>query len=273
MATVILITGASSGIGKETALTLIKEGHTVYGAARRVEQMQDLVEAGGKALKMDVTDQAQVDAGVGQILKEQGQLDVLVNNAGYGLYGSVEEISIEEAKRQFEVNIFGLARVTKAVIPHMRERNSGKIINISSMGGRIYTPLGAWYHGTKHALEGWSDCLRLELKSFNIHVVVVQPGAIGTDFGDVLYEPMLKTSGDGPYQKLAHAVAKTTKETYSKKGATSPPSVIARVISKAIRARRPRTRYVAGKMAKPLMWMRKHLGDRIFDRALMSQVK
>ena len=270
---VILITGASSGIGKETALQLIKEGHVVYGAARRVDQMQDLVKAGGHALSLDVTHQDQITEGISRIMSEQSRIDVLVNNAGYGLYGAVEDISIEEARRQFDVNIFGLASITKAVLPHMRQKKSGKIINISSMGGKIYTPMGAWYHATKHALEGWSDCLRIELKQFNIDVVIIEPGAIGTEFGDVMVEPMLKTSGKGPYGKMANAVANATREMYSKKGASSPPSVIADVIAKAIRSEHPKTRYVAGKMAKPVMFMRKLVGDKLFDKALLSQLR
>jgi short-subunit dehydrogenase len=270
---VILITGASSGMGKETALHLIKEGYIVYGAARRVEQMQDLTQNGGHAIKMDITNDEQVKAAVKQIIDEQGQIDVLINNAGYGLYGAVEDITIEDAKRQFDVNIFGLAKITKEVLPHMRSKKSGKIINISSMGGKMYTPLGAWYHATKHALEGWSDCLRLELKQFDIDVVIIEPGVIATEFGDVVYEPMLKNSGEGAYKSLAQKMAKATKESYAKKGAASPPSVISKVISKAIRAKRPRTRYVAGKLAKPLLFVRKYLGDRIFDMAVMSQVK
>ncbi len=270
---VILITGASSGIGKETALKLIAEGHLVYGAARRVEEMQDLVKAGGHALKLDVTSDEQNAAAVDQILKEQGRIDVLINNAGYGLYGAVEDISLEAARRQFDVNIFGLASITKTVIPHLRNQKSGKIINISSMGGKIYTPLGAWYHATKHALEGWSDCLRLELKQFNIDVIIMEPGVIATEFGEVMYEPMLKVSGNGPYSHIAQAMAKATKESYEKKGATSPASVVANAISKAIASRRPKTRYVAGKLAKPLMFLRRYFGDRIYDSVIMSQVK
>ena len=156
MKKIILITGASSGIGKDTALQLIKEGHIVYGAARRIEKMQDLVAAGGKAIKMDVTREEDVKATVQQVLKEQGKIDVLFNNAGYGLFGAVELITIEEARRQFDVNIFGLARMTKEVIPLMREQGKGTIINMSSVGGKVYSPFGAWYHGTKHALEGLS---------------------------------------------------------------------------------------------------------------------
>lgn len=270
---VILITGASSGIGKATALQLIKEGHIVYGAARRVDQMQDLVNAGGHALSMDVTNENQIAEGVQQILKEQGKIDVLVNNAGYGLYGAVEDIPMEEARRQFEVNIFGLASITKEILPHMRAQKSGKIINISSMGGKIYTPLGAWYHATKHALEGWSDCLRLELKDHNINVVLVEPGIIATEFGDVMYEPVLKYSGKGAYAKLANAIANATKDSYDKPNAASPPSVISNAISEAIKSEHPKTRYRAGKFARLMVWIRIYLGDRVFDRVVMSQVK
>jgi len=269
---VVLVTGASSGIGKSTALQLISEGHKVYGAARRVEKMKELEEAGGKALEMDVTSEEQMKNAVAQIIEENGHIDVLVNNAGYAIYGAVEDTTIDDARRQFEVNIFGLARMTQLVLPYMRKRKSGTIINISSMGGKMYTPLGAWYHGTKHALEGWSDCLRLELKQFNIDVVIVEPGIITTEFGEVLSDPLMERSGEGPYSKLANAVSASTKQSYEKGGGSSP-QVIANVISKAITTKNPKTRYVAGKLAKPLMFIRKYFGDRIFDKAVMSQVK
>jgi short-subunit dehydrogenase len=270
---VILVTGASSGIGQQIALDLIKQGHTVYGAARRVARMQALVDQGGHAIAMDVTRDEQIATGLQKILDEQGRIDVLVNNAGYAIYGSVEETTIADAKRQFDVNIFGLARLTQLVIPHMRAQQSGKIINMSSMGGKIYTPMGAWYHATKHALEGWSDCLRLELSPFNIDVVIIEPGAIATEFGDVMLNPLLERSGEGPYSKMAKAIASTVRESYEKPDASSPPSVISNVVSKAIHSKRPKTRYAAGKLAKPLMFVRKYLGDRIFDRAVMSQIK
>ena len=180
---VILITGASSGMGKDAAMHLINQGHIVYGAARRVSNMADIVEKGGHALELDVTNPEQVKSVADKIIEEQGRIDVLVNNAGYAVYGAVEDVSAEDAKRQFDVNLFGLAEMTKAVLPYMRKSKSGKIINISSMGGKMYTPLGAWYHATKHALEGWSDCLRLELKQFGIDVVVIEPGGIATEFG------------------------------------------------------------------------------------------
>lgn len=271
MSKVILITGASSGIGKASAQQLIAEGHKVYTAARRIDNMQDLKAAGGFPIQMDITDEADVQKVVDTIISKEGKIDVLFNNAGYAIYGSVEETSLDDARQQFEVNIFGLANLTQKVIPYMRAAKSGTIINTSSMGGKMYTPLGAWYHATKHALEGWSDCLRLELKQFNINVVVLEPGAIATEFGDVMTEPMLKRSGKGPYSKLAHAVAKTTKNAYEK-GDSSPASVIADTVSKIVRSNKPKTRYVAGKYAKPMLFIRKYFGDRIFDRIIMSQV-
>ena len=177
---VILITGASSGIGKETAKKLISEGHTVYVSARRVDKMDDLVQIGARSIKMDITIDEDIKNAVETVLKEKGRIDVLVNNAGYAIYGAMEDTSIEDARRQFEVNLFGLARITQLVLPSMRNEKSGTIINMSSMGGKIYIPFGSWYHGTKHALEGWSDCMRTELKDFGIKVVIIEPGGIKT---------------------------------------------------------------------------------------------
>lgn len=261
---IILVTGASSGIGKATALVLLQQGHTVYVAARRVEAMQDLVAQGAIALHMDITNETDIVSVVGRITRDHGALDVLVNNAGYAIYGSVEETSIEDARAQFEVNLFGLARLTQQLIPAMRKRGRGKIVNISSMGGKVHTPLGAWYHATKHAVEGWSDALRIELKPFGIDVVVIEPGIIATEFGDVMTQPMLDRSGNGPYGKLAHAIARST-------APMSPPIVVARAINRAIRARRPKTRYVVGNLARPLIFVRKYFGDRVYDRLIMSR--
>ncbi|WP_462252343.1 oxidoreductase [Ekhidna sp.] len=270
---VILITGASSGIGKSTALKLINEGHTVYGAARRIEQMQDIVDSGGYSIKMDILNEDQVNSAVNFILDKEGRIDVLVNNAGYAVYGSVEDITVDEARRQFEVNLFGLASITKQVIPHMRSAKSGRIINISSVGGKIFTPLGSWYHATKHALEGWSDCLRMEVEQFGINVVIVEPGAIKTEFMDVMNQPMLDRSADGPYESMAKALDKAGKEAYTKKGRHSGPEVIATTIAQAIAAKKPKTRYVSGAMASTLIFMRKWLSDRGFQKILMSQLK
>ena len=273
MKKVILVTGASSGIGKATALHLIKEGHIVYGAARRLEKMKELEETGGHALRMDVMEEDQVQAVVQQIMDDQGRLDVLVNNAGYATYGSVEETPIEDARRQFEVNIFGLARLTQLVLPQMREQKAGTIINMSSVGGKIYTPMGSWYHATKHALEGWSDCLRLEAEQFGIDVVIIEPGLIATEFGDVMRAPMLERSGSGPYADMAKSLAKATRDNYGEDDSTTSPYIIANLVSKAIEATKPKTRYSGGKMSGMVLFMRRWLPDRWFDRAIMSQIK
>ena len=263
---IILVTGASSGIGKATARTLLEQGHTVYVAARRVEAMQDLQALGAIPLRMDITSEADVAAVVERITRDHGALDVLINNAGFAIYGSVEETSMEDARGQFEVNLFGMARLTQLLIPAMRERGRGTIVNVSSMGGKIYTPLGAWYHATKHAVEGWSDALRIELQPFGIDVVVIEPGIIATEFGDVMTQPMLDRSGHGPYGKLAHAIA-------GSKSPMSQPNVVADAIARAVQARRPKTRYVAGNLARPLMFVRKYFGDRVYDRLIMSQFR
>tara|TARA_B110000503_G_scaffold141178_1_gene233916 strand:+ start:600 stop:1415 length:816 start_codon:yes stop_codon:yes gene_type:complete len=261
---VILITGASSGIGKETAKKLISEGHTIYAAARRIDKMDDLVKLGAKSIKMDITIDADIINAVETVLQEEGKIDVLVNNAGYAIYGAMEDTTIEDARRQFEVNLFGLARITQLVLPSMRKEKSGTIINMSSMGGKIYIPFGSWYHGTKHALEGWSDCLRTELKNFGIKVVIIEPGGIKTEFDDVMLQPMIERSGKGPYAELTKKVVKGVKDTYHSDKA-SHPSVIANCISKAVNSKKPKTRYRAGYMAKPSVFIRTFLGDKVWD--------
>ena len=182
---VVLITGASSGIGHATALALAARGWIVYGAARRVDRMQELEAAGCQVIAMDVTDDASLRAGVDRIIREQRRLDVLVNNAGYGSYGALEDVPIDEARRQFEVNVFGLARLSQLVIPTMRALGRGRIINVSSIGGRIYEPIGSWYHATKFAVEGLSDSLRIELAPHGIDVVIIQPGPIRTEWNSI----------------------------------------------------------------------------------------
>jgi len=250
---------------------LLGEGYTVYVAARRVEKMQELAQRGAIPLALDVTDEAQMVAAVERITRERGGVDILINNAGFGMYGAMEDTSLADARYQFEVNLFGPARLAQLVLPYMRQQRAGAIVNISSMGGKIYTPLGAWYHATKHALEGWSDCLRFELAPFGIKVIIVEPGAILTEFGDVMTEPMLERSGHSAYAAMAQMVAKTTRDSYTA-GNASPPSVIADVIAGTLKARRPKTRYVAGRLARPLIFLRRWLSDRMFDRVLASQM-
>ena len=259
-------------MGKVTAETLISQGHIVYGAARRVEKMQNLVELGGHAIGMDITHERDVQNAVSRIISEQGHIDVLVNNAGYAVYGAVEQVSLEDARRQFEVNLFGLASLTQKILPGMRERRSGHIINVTSIGGKVYTPLGAWYHATKHALEGWSDALRVETAGFGIKVSIIEPGAIQTEFSDVMTDPMLALSKDGPYETIAEGVARGNK-TYYNDAPSNSPQVIADVIAKAMNSKKPKTRYAAGKLAKTTLFMRHWLSDKTFDKVVLRMLK
>src|ERR1700759_4207487 len=243
---VALVTGGSSGIGEKTALRLQAEGFTTYAVARRVDRMEALASAGVTTFAMDVTDDASMVAGVERIIGEHGRIDVLVNNAGYGSYGAVEDVPIDEARRQFEVNVFGLARLTQLVTPHMRAQQSGYVINISSMGGKIYEPLGSWYHAAKFAVEGLSDSLRIELKPFGIHVVIVEPGAIKTEWGDIAHESLLQMSGGGAYAKQAKAVAAVFEASVRNPNRASDPGLIAYAIATSGTTRRLQPLYVVG---------------------------
>jgi len=267
---VALITGASSGIGLETAKLLVTKGYTVYGAARRTEKMQELKQAGIKLLAMDVTQEASMVSGINEILKNEGRIDVLLNNAGYGSYGALEDVPLSEARYQFEVNIFGMARLTQLVLPHMRAQRSGRILNISSIGGKLGEPHGAWYHATKYAVEGLSDSLRMELKEFGIDVVIIEPGAIITEWAGIARENMLKTSGDTAYGELTRKQAKMF-ERADKMG--SKPIVVAKTIVKAITTARPKTRYETGGGAKAILFARRILSDRMFDKVMLSMMK
>ena len=265
---VVLVTGASSGIGLRSALRLIKDGHTVYGGARNTDAMAPIGAAGGKVLSLDVTDDASMQQAIGTIAQAEGRLDVLVNNAGYGLYGAVEDTSMDVARAQMEVNVFGLARMTQLALPLMRDAGKGTIINLSSMGGTIYMPLGAWYHGSKHFVEGFSDSLRLEVKQFGINVVLIAPGAIKTEFNSTMRDLVLQSSGNGAYSKLAELMANAADPDRG-----SDPDVIADDISRAVKARKPKTRYRSGQMSVSLPRMRRMLSDRMFDRIIMSAIK
>mgnify|MGYP003679451405 CR=1 FL=1 len=269
---VALVTGASSGIGASTVERLLADGWIVYGAARRLEKMEALKEKGAEILKLDVTvDESIVDA-VETIMGSEGRIDALINNAGFGLYGAVEDTDLADARDQFEVNLFGLARLTQLVLPHMRSRKSGTIVNLSSMGGKVYTPLGAWYHASKYALEGWSDALRIEVAPFGIHVVIVEPGAIETEFADVMADPMMERSGSSVYSGMAKKMKQATLNTFES-GKASSPDVIAKVIEEALNRKHPKTRYVAGYMARPVMFLRRMLSDRMFDWILKKGLR
>lgn len=267
MKKIALVTGASSGIGESAAILLHQAGFVVYGAAHNTEKMQSLKNKGILVIPLDITHEDSIIKCVNTILEKEGRIDVLINNAGYGSYGAVEDVPIDEARRQFEVNIFGLARLTQLVLPKMREHRFGKIVNISSMGGKVFTPFGAWYHATKHALEGWSDCLRLEVKPFGIDVIIVEPGGIKTPWGTIASENLKRTSSDGAYAEQAIKTADSTAKMYTS-NQLSKPEVIGKVILKAITVRNPRRRYAKGYMAKASMFVRKWLGDAVYERVL-----
>lgn len=265
---VFLITGASSGIGAATATHLASLGHIVYGAARRIEKLNELSKDGVKPLQLDICDTAQIQSAVQHIIQAEQRIDVLVNNAGYGSYGAIEDVPAELVRRQFEVNLFGLAEMTKAVLPYMRKRMQGRIINISSVGGVITFPLGGWYHATKFALEGWSDCLRMELLSYNIPVIVVRPGLIATEFGDVA-RAQVQIAKDTAYTELIDALQNMDMSKFK----PSDPMVIAKVIEHAALSKKPKTRYVAGAMAKPFLFMRRMMNDMKWSKAVMNTFK
>jgi short-subunit dehydrogenase len=263
---VVLITGASSGIGRVTAEMFLDKGYIVYGAARSEEKLKYLDKySDGHYQIMDITDPVMRSKCVEQILNEEGRIDILINNAGYGSFGAVEEVSQDEAKRQFEVNLFGLSEITKLVIPVMRENHSGKIINISSVGGKVWTPLGGWYHASKFALEGLSDCLRNELRDFGIDVVLIEPGAIKSNWADITAHNLLEVSGAGPYQKQARRSAEKYKEMYAEGGIAAESETVAAVIIKAAEKSNPKARYVVPAHAKAMLFFRWLLPDSVYD--------
>lgn len=270
MKKVILITGASAGIGKETAKVFLKEGDIVYAVARRVENMQDIAALGARLIKMDVSDEESIASGVKTIIGNEGRIDVLVNNAGFGSYGTIEDVSLKDARYQLEVNLFGLARLTQLVLPYMRKQHFGKIVNITSIGGKIATPLGGWYHASKFAVEGLSDSLRLEVKPFGIDVIVIEPGGIKTEWTGIAAESMKRVSGNTVYKPL---VDKSVPWFDNAENKGSDPMLIARLIKKAVTVKKPRARYAAGYMAAPMLFVKRWLGDAIFDKMLESQLK
>jgi NAD(P)-dependent dehydrogenase (short-subunit alcohol dehydrogenase family) len=264
---VALVTGGSSGIGERAALRLQAAGFTTYAVARRVDRMAALEKAGVTTFAMDVTDDASITTGVERIVDEQGRLDVLVNNAGYGSYGAVEDVPIDEARRQFEVNVFGLARLVQLVTPHMRAQKSGRIINISSIGGKFYEPFGAWYHATKFAVEGFSDSLRMELRPFGIKVVLIEPGPIRTEWNEIARDSLLERSGGGAYAdwaRKAHGVM----ERFDEPSRASTPEEVADKIVKAATVSRPAARYPVGRGARMITTSRDLLPDRVFDEVV-----
>ena len=266
---VILLTGASSGIGYETAVLLARKGHRVYGAARRVERMEPLRAFGIVPLRLDVTDEASMAACVAAVMEAEGRIDVLVNNAGYGSFGAIENVPLDEARGQLEVNVFGLARLTQLVLPHMRAQGSGTVINVSSIAGKIVLYFGGWYHVSKFAVEALSDALRMEVKPFGIRVALIEPGGIKTDWGIIAADHLAETSAGTPYEAEALNEALTMRKAYSMR-LLSKPTVIARAICRAASSRRPKVRYRTGFGAHTAVFFHALLPARWWD-ALMRR--
>jgi len=269
----VLITGCSTGIGRATAVHLAKRGWTVYATARRLDSIADLVEQGCKVLALDVCDEASMRTAVDAVESAEGAVGVLVNNAGYGSEGPIEEVPIDEVRRQFETNVFGLLRLTQLVLPGMRRQRWGKVVNLSSMGGRMVLPGGGVYHATKFAIEALSDALRFEVRGFGIDVIIIEPGAIKTAFGDTAIARVDALGGTADYAPFREALKQQIRNAYEGPMAAAAvgPEVVAKVIEGAISANRPRTRYVITVAARMLIGLRRWLPDRGFDAILRTQ--
>jgi NAD(P)-dependent dehydrogenase (short-subunit alcohol dehydrogenase family) len=269
----VLITGCSSGIGHATAEQLVAEGWTVYATARRPETIADLAEKGCHTLALDVCDEASMSAAVEHVREAEGAVGVLVNNAGYSQSGAVESVPIEQVRRQFETNVFGLIRMCQLVLPGMREQHWGKIVNIGSMGGRLTFPGGGVYHATKYAVEAISDALRFEVRGFGVDVVLVEPGLIVTNFGEVASSTVQAAQGDETYADFNRKVAELTEGAY--KGPMAKlgggPEKVAATIAKAIKSNRPKARYPVTASAHLLINQRRFTPDQVWDLMMRTQ--
>lgn len=269
---VILITGASSGIGFDSAQELARQGHKVYAAARRTELMEPLKHNGVVTMRMDVTNSQSMADGVKAVLDAEGRIDVLVNNAGYGYFGAVENVTMEEARRQVEVNVFGLAELCKLVLPVMRKQGSGRIINTSSIAGKTVLPFGAWYHVSKYSVEALSDALRMEMKPFGVDVVLIEPGGIKTDWGIIAAKHLAESSKGTAYEEGALREAKLIHKGYSG-NYLSAPKVVTRAISRAVNSQRPRARYRIGSGAFIMVFLHTVLPTRWWDGMMRRFVR
>lgn len=266
----VVITGCSSGIGFATAKRLVEHGHKVYATARNPEKLKELADLGAETYALDVNDEASMQKTIGEITKS-GSIDVLVNNAGWGLHGPMEDVPIEEVRAQFETNVFGLLRMTQLVLPHMRAQHKGLIVNMGSMGGRIAFPGGGAYHGTKYAVEAFSDSLRYEVKGFGIDVVVIEPGVIQSEWGQTAIQHF-RFNPEGAYVKWMTKLTKMFEGVYSGKVVPGQGSSddVAKVVERAVNARHPRTRYKVTPMAHVLVNVRRFVPGRLWDLLLRT---
>ena len=272
MPKVILITGASSGIGFDAAQALGRQGHKVYGAARRVEIMEPLRDSGVVPLRMDVTNEASMQEGVRTILEAEGRIDVLINNAGYGYFGAIEITPMEDARRQLEVNIFGLARLCQLVLPAMRAQGSGRIVNTSSIAGKVVLQFGGWYNISKYSVEAFSDALRMEVKPFGIDVCIIEPGGIHTDWGLIAARHLRENAAGTAYEEAAMKEASLLEFAYSGRWLSSS-AVVTRAILRAVNCRHPRTRYRIGLGSRIMPFLHALLPARWWDALIRRFLK
>ncbi|MEU9127991.1 oxidoreductase [Kitasatospora sp. NPDC048540] len=275
MTTAVLITGTSSGIGRATAERLLnRRDLTVWATARSTDSIADLAAAGARVLPLDVTDEQSMAAAVRAVEAEHGAVGALVNNAGYGEYGTIEETDLDGVRRQFETNVFGLARMTQLVLPAMRAAGHGRIVNVGSMGGRIVFPAGGYYHASKYAVEALTDALRFEAAPFGIKVSLIEPGLIRTRFGDTAARTLAGSApAAGPYTALNTTADQQMADGYRNALLSAPPETVAKVIEQAVRSPRPRTRYLVTPAAKALVHTRRLFGARVFDGFLRMQYR
>lgn len=269
----VLITGASSGIGLQTAVLLASEGYYVYAVARQIDKLEELKRYGIKPYYMDLSDETSIKEVTQNILEDSQGIDILINNAGFGVFVSIEDVEISTARKQLEVNLFGLAELTKLVLPYMREKGRGRIINVSSVAGRAVFFMGGWYHVSKYGLEALSDVLRMELTPFGIDVVLIEPGAIKTNWGLIAARYLKESAKSGAYEDLAKIQAKRLEKNYSKNPFFSEPKIVAKVIKQAVVAKRVKARYLVGFGARVIILLKHVLPDKIFDALMMIGIK
>jgi NAD(P)-dependent dehydrogenase (short-subunit alcohol dehydrogenase family) len=271
----VLITGCSTGIGRATALRLAKRGHAVYATARKLDAIADLEGAGCKLLALDVMDEASMQAAVDTVVEREGGIGSLVNNAGYSQSGAIETVDLDAVRKQFETNVFGLIRMSQLVLPSMRERGSGRIVNMSSMGAELVFPGGGIYHATKFAVEAISDAMRWEVKGFGVQVVTIQPGLIKTEFGTAAGHSMSAHATGGPYDHFNEQVGRLTTGVYDNKLLIrlvgGGPDRVARAVEKALTTNLPRRRYRVTPSARIMIAQRKLLGARAWDASMSAQ--
>jgi len=271
----VLITGCSTGIGRATAEHLAAKGHTVYATARRPDSISDLEGKGCKTLALDVNDEQSMQAAVSAVEDAEGAVGALVNNAGYSQSGAVESVKLDDVRGQFETNVFGLLRMCQLVLPKMREQRHGRIVNVSSIGGKVVFPGGGIYHAAKHAVEALSDALRFEVQPFGVDVVIIEPGLITTNFAEAASTAIASgTADDGVYSKFNAAVDKFTTDAYTgpmARFAGGGPETVARAIEKAITKAKPKTRYAVTASAHVVLAQRRLMTDRMWDRVMTTQ--